>query len=186
MKPSAIRTSGEMRLLSNEYLTKKATARNAANPPTQASSFTPMNCSQLMAGTRVRAGWSAGVGWVLMPGKGCGAETAAAITEIGGGAEVIVISSSRICGGAGCAGALAGCRWTASAAATAATAGISGVAGATGGADAISFFSRKTSPSSEPRRRLSSSRLCRAPTARAISQITKAIGAPMRTNTRSM
>ncbi len=69
-----MRTSGEMRLLSNEYLTKKATARNAASPPIQASSFTPMNCSQLMAGTSLRAGSGAGIRFGSILGKGGGGE----------------------------------------------------------------------------------------------------------------
>src|SRR2546428_4246954 len=49
-KPSATRSSGGTRLLSNEYLTKRATPRNNASPPAQANSFTPMNCSQPIVG----------------------------------------------------------------------------------------------------------------------------------------
>ena len=46
----ATRSSGGTRLLSKEYLTKNATPRNSASPPTHAKPFTPMNCSQLMGG----------------------------------------------------------------------------------------------------------------------------------------
>ena len=48
--PIATRSSGEMRLCSNEYLTKNATPRKSASPPIQAKSFAPMNCSQLIGG----------------------------------------------------------------------------------------------------------------------------------------
>src|SRR4030095_13386477 len=48
--PIATRSSGEMRLCSNEYLTKNATPRKSANPPIHAKSFAPMNCSQLIGG----------------------------------------------------------------------------------------------------------------------------------------
>src|SRR5947207_5015175 len=44
--PIATRSSGGIRLCSNEYFTKKATPRNKANPPIQANIFAPMNCSQ--------------------------------------------------------------------------------------------------------------------------------------------
>ena len=58
----AMRNSGEMRLLSNEYLTKNATPRKSAKPPIQAKPFTPMNCSQLMAGLALNGGVGAGSG----------------------------------------------------------------------------------------------------------------------------
>src|SRR2546423_7945519 len=44
--PIATRSSGGIRLCSNEYFTKKATPRNKAKPPIQANIFAPMNCSQ--------------------------------------------------------------------------------------------------------------------------------------------
>jgi hypothetical protein len=112
MKPIAIRTSGEMRLLSNEYLTKKATARKAASPPIQASSLTPMNCSQLMAGTSLRRGFERGPRHRLDVRQRRRGVTALAATGIGGGAGETVNSSGVIRGGAGCAGAAGGCHRT--------------------------------------------------------------------------
>ena len=51
---------------------KNATPRNSARPPTHANSFTPMNCSQLMAGAGLRGGEAtAGLG---MTGGGGGAD----------------------------------------------------------------------------------------------------------------
>src|SRR6266436_9752812 len=70
-KPSAARSSGGTRLLSNEYLTKSATPRNNASPPAQANSFTPMNCSQFIVG-------------IISLGAGFGGSSAA---PIGGGAK---------------------------------------------------------------------------------------------------
>ena len=52
----ATRSSGGMRFRSKLYLTKKANPRNSANPPIQANSFTPMNCSQLNSGSDGSAG----------------------------------------------------------------------------------------------------------------------------------
>ncbi len=46
--PIATRSSGGIRLCSNEYFTKKATPRKRAKPPIQANIFAPMNCSQSM------------------------------------------------------------------------------------------------------------------------------------------
>ncbi len=43
-----------MRFLSKEYLTKKASARKRANPPIQASNFTPINFSQSIKGILMR------------------------------------------------------------------------------------------------------------------------------------
>jgi len=186
MNPSAIRTSGEMRLLSNEYLTKKATARNAASPPIQARSLTPMNCSQLMAGTSLRAGSNAGCDTGSMAGKGGSGETVLAATGTGGGAGETVGSSGVIRGGAGCAGGAAGCRGTVSAGAGAAMPGISRATGVAVGARSVPSFSRRTSNSSERRRPLSSSRLWRAPIARTMSQMPATIGTAMRSGTRIM
>src|ERR1700687_3879688 len=73
--PMATRNAGGTRLLSNEYLTKNATPRNIANPPSQAKPLTPMNCSQLICG----AGWRNGSGAMegggdapVKPGSGRG------------------------------------------------------------------------------------------------------------------
>src|SRR5579859_153466 len=78
--PIATRSSGETRLLSNEYLTKKATPRNRANPPSQAKPLTPMNCSQLIFGT----GWRSG-SEVLEKGGNGPEKTGSGIGGRGGG-----------------------------------------------------------------------------------------------------
>src|ERR1041384_8347451 len=44
--PMATRIAGVMRLLSNEYFTRKTIPRKSTNPPIQAKSFTPKNASQ--------------------------------------------------------------------------------------------------------------------------------------------
>src|ERR1035441_1196392 len=74
-KPMATRNSGGTRLLSNEYLTKNATPRNSAKPPTHANIFTPMNCSQLMAGLGLGNGTGAGRGGTGAPKTGGGVAT---------------------------------------------------------------------------------------------------------------
>src|SRR5258708_36782293 len=61
-KPIATRNSGGTRLLSKEYLTKNATPRNSASPPSHAKPFTPMNCSQLIFAADGRGDWKTGVG----------------------------------------------------------------------------------------------------------------------------
>src|SRR5438270_899835 len=66
-KSMATRSSGGTRLLSKEYLMKNATPRNSAKPPTQAKPLTPMNCSQLMAGSGFGNG---GGGVVALGGMG--------------------------------------------------------------------------------------------------------------------
>ena len=84
--PIATRSSGEIRLCSNEYFTKKATPRKRANPPIQANIFAPMNCSQSM----VRAGGGAVSICTSSTGViGCvsGIGGGTAVTGKGGGTE---------------------------------------------------------------------------------------------------
>ena len=92
-------------MLSNEYLTKKATPRNKAKPPTHANSLTPMNCSQLTAGASAEAGLAAGLTAdteaVSRGGDGATAGTAGCAT----------IASTRcrvVCATAGATAAMAG------------------------------------------------------------------------------
>src|SRR5690242_18703215 len=67
MRPSpkaalmARRRGAGSQLLSMEYLTKKPKATKSAMPPSQAKSFTPVNCSQSMLGSS-KAGLGAGRG----------------------------------------------------------------------------------------------------------------------------
>src|SRR5262245_61918833 len=58
----AIRIAGEIRLLSNEYFTKKATPKKSARPPIHANSLTPMNCSQLIEETLTGGASNTGTG----------------------------------------------------------------------------------------------------------------------------
>src|SRR5437660_2712202 len=97
MNPNATRISGEIRFLSNEYLTKKATPRNSANPPTQANILTPMNCSQLIFATGSSGGRliggsldTAGAG----EGIGGGTDTGS-ILAIGGGTGAGAVGARR-------------------------------------------------------------------------------------------
>ena len=48
--PIAIRSSGGIKLCSNEYFTKNAMPRKSASPPIHANNFAPMNCSQSIGG----------------------------------------------------------------------------------------------------------------------------------------
>src|SRR5213078_5217769 len=48
--PIAIRSSGGIKLYSNEYLTKNAMPRKSASPPIQANNFAPMKRSQSIGG----------------------------------------------------------------------------------------------------------------------------------------
>src|SRR5438552_3323444 len=87
MNPKATRISGEIRFLSNEYLTKNATPRNSANPPTQANILTPMNCSQLIFATGSSGGRLIG-GKLETAGSGegmGGGAAAGSVLGIGGG-----------------------------------------------------------------------------------------------------
>src|SRR5437016_411727 len=61
-KPMVIRNAGEIRLLSNEYLTNSASPKNSASPPNHANSFTPMKCSQFIPGAVASAGMNRGRG----------------------------------------------------------------------------------------------------------------------------
>ena len=185
-KPIAIRTSGGIRLLSNEYLTKKATARNAASPPTQASSFTPMNCSQLMADTSGRTDSRAGCGCGLMLGTGGGAAAGGTGLMMGGVTRVGVIAAGAGCRGCGVAVKEAAGALTGSPEVLAAAIGPSGAADTAFGACSFSRFSRNTSPSSAARRRRSSSMLSLAPTARATSHTARAMTPPITSNRISM
>src|SRR5450432_2807356 len=94
-KPMATRSCGGMRLLSNEYLTKNATPRNSASPPSHAKPFTPMNCSQLIAG----AGLGGGVGAGLGSGGGVDATKIGGVVAVGGrGGE---IAATKVAAGVG-------------------------------------------------------------------------------------
>src|SRR5262245_35150181 len=73
-----------MRFCSKEYLTKNATPRNSANPPTHANSFTPRKLSHLIGGSvrtapagRGNAGGASGrgCGSVASPGRGSAGRT---------------------------------------------------------------------------------------------------------------
>ena len=158
----ATRSSGGTRLLSNEYLMKKATQRKAANPPSQAKPFTPMNCSQLMAGLTGRGlgsgaahgGMGEGLNGDRAAASRSGGRMSGAGTWTGGGA------------GAGASG------WVGATSHTAASAAVMGVGG-------VSCFAQKTWRSTSPRRRVSSSIRLRALTARTMSQMASATGAPM-------
>src|SRR5437667_10196935 len=82
--PIATRSSGEMRLCSNEYFTKNATPRKSASPPIHANRFAPINCSQLIAGS-----------------EGCGADRSAEgdLGGTGGGTDVAAANTSSGKGG---------------------------------------------------------------------------------------
>src|ERR1017187_3179720 len=88
-KPSATRTSGGMRSCSKEYLTKNATPRNSARPPSQAKSFAPMNCSQLIAGRTGAGVPPAGMGGTSKDAgrSGGGSKTPGCPTGGGGGGQ---------------------------------------------------------------------------------------------------
>src|SRR6185312_10975037 len=94
------RSSGGIRLCSNEYFTKKATPRNKANPPTQANIFAPMNCSQSIlreGGAAVlkrissvaATGSTFGTGGTTETGRGGGTESGGMIDSGGGGSVII-------------------------------------------------------------------------------------------------
>ena len=135
---------------------KNATPRNSASPPSHANSFTPMNCSQLMAGSILRGG----------AGDNCGGSAAWAKT--GGGAAPAwrtggIVTGFGISSGAG--GIIPGCMTGAGGV------GAGAVTGSDLGLDSLSCLSRMISDSSSPIRRASSSRrLFPALTARTISQ----------------
>src|ERR1041384_123785 len=82
--PMATRISGVMRLFSNEYFTKNATPRNSASPPIHANNFTPMNCSQSIAGNNFSGSASSTRGGGRT-GYGGGFGGGGAVTETGGG-----------------------------------------------------------------------------------------------------
>src|ERR1041384_3190735 len=96
-KPIATRNSGGTKLLSNEYLTKNATPRNSARPPTHAKSFTPKNFSQLISA----AGTSSGSG----VDRGGGEKSAGGCSNcgdmIGAGRGKGGVFSGNCCGGGG-------------------------------------------------------------------------------------
>src|SRR4051812_28469835 len=70
--PMTMRMDGVMRLLSNEYLTRKTTPRKKTKPPLQAKNFTPMKASQSIA-RRAGSGGEVGIGLVrLGAGDGMG------------------------------------------------------------------------------------------------------------------
>src|SRR2546423_1665650 len=102
-KLKAARSSGEIRLFSKEYLTKKATPRNNARPPIQAKSLTPMNCSQLIveiaSGARFAAVSDSG-SYAGAQGIGGGAGNGGTIGSVASGASVVC--SQR--GSSGCTG----------------------------------------------------------------------------------
>ena len=97
---------------------KKATPRNNARPPIHANIFTPMNCSQLMAGAVFPSGRAAS-GFAATGWKGGGVETDSSTGRSGGadsvsgggliGAGVGGISRTGIRGG--CTGEPARCFW---------------------------------------------------------------------------
>ena len=84
--PNAIRSSGEIRLWSKEYLMAKAIQRKNASPAAQANPFTPRNCSQLMAGPvgRGNCGTAAGSIGGIRGGTGGGAEAGDGSADLGG------------------------------------------------------------------------------------------------------
>src|SRR5437879_4014121 len=98
----ATRNGALIKLFSKEYLTKKATPKNNASPPTQAKSFTPKKFSQLRDGAN---GW---VGRAAEAGSGIGA-TVLGIARgrgsngmIGGGGELV--SKTTGASSSGCMG----------------------------------------------------------------------------------
>ena len=88
--PMATRSSGGIRLCSNEYFTKNATPRKSASPPIHAKSFAPMNCSQLIGGLAGAAIWGT-VALTNLSGIGGGTDSfscpirAAVVVGTGGG-----------------------------------------------------------------------------------------------------
>jgi hypothetical protein len=140
---------------------KNATPRNSASPPSHANSFTPMNCSQLMAGSILRGGAGdncSGVAWAKTGGGTAtggigGMMTGFGVSNRAGG----VIPDCGTGAGDGGAGA---------------------VTGSDLGLDSLSCLSRMISNSSSPSRRASSSRRFRVLTARTISHTASARGTP--------
>jgi len=103
--PIATRSSGGIRLCSNEYFTKKATPRKRANPPIQANIFAPMNCSQsilrdggAVVSKRISstgvASSTCGIGGITDTGRGGGTETGGMIGSGGDGSVIIVGGSA--------------------------------------------------------------------------------------------
>ena len=145
-KPAATRSSGRTRLLSNEYLMKKATQRKRVNPPSQAKPLTPMNCSQLTSGAMERGG-DRGLarGEVTVGSEG---QAVSGIGLTGGGMTCV---EAATCKGTGAPGSTCG-----------STCGSTGgaICGSAAGVGKAPFFSPnrpKTSRSTSPRRRVSSS-----------------------------
>ena len=162
-KPIATRSSGETRLLSNEYLMKNATPRNSASPPSHAKQFHAHELFPVdgrfgfarLAG----AGFGGGAVWA---NTGGGATT-------GGGTGGMMIG---FCVGSGAGGIILGC------AAGAGGVGADAVNGSDFGVDSLSCLSRKISDSSSYSRRASSSMRLLALTAHTINQMASARGTP--------
>src|SRR5271157_4393993 len=79
---------------------KNATPRNSASPPSHANNFTPMNCSQLMAGSTLRGGAGAGLGGGAVCAKTGGG------TTTGGGCGGMMVGFGV---GSGTGGTIFGC-----------------------------------------------------------------------------
>ncbi|WP_425161327.1 hypothetical protein [Candidatus Binatus sp.] len=137
--------------MSNEYLTKNATPRNSASPPTHAKPFTPTNCSQSIFGIGAGRGSKTG-GDSVGSGRG-GQETS------GWGAAIV------LGGEVGAGMAISGGFGTAE-------------SDSTGLGDSFTRFNSAISDSMSPSRWENSSMRFFALTARAISQIASAIEIP--------
>src|ERR1043166_1815604 len=93
--PMATRIAGVMRLLSNEYFTRKTIPRKSTNPPIQAKSFTPKNASQ-SKGLAGGGGTNGGGGGA--DGGGGGAPGGLAGNGDGGGCFISVTAAGAALG----------------------------------------------------------------------------------------
>src|SRR5947208_14561829 len=83
--PIAIRSSGGIKLCSNEYFTKNAMPRKSASPPIHANNLAPMNCSQSIGGL---------VGLAILGAPGLGSSCG-----VGGGSGVDLVAAGDGCRG---------------------------------------------------------------------------------------
>ena len=104
--PIAIRSSGGIKLCSNEYFTKNAMPRKSANPPIHANNFAPMNCSQSIGGLDGLAICGA---FGLRSSCGIGGGSGVVLDTTGAGAIAVTCGGTASTIGAGAATGAPGC-----------------------------------------------------------------------------